>query len=394
MPLHELDTRFVNFRDPVDFSKSTWYRPEEFCHREPKREVYCQDALVWLQELESYGPNSSVFTSIPDISELPEFINNNRVQEYKEWFTKVSYLLFSKLEENNAIVFLQTDSKVLNKSSEIIEWIDKFFLLSYAANLMNCTLLWHKLVSLKDLTVLKKNCGRPHYSHLACFVKNSSDNSRPIFIDTSSPLDFSFPTTKSSENNNKNSTKFGFKPGNFRVPDMFFRGEMLWQRGIGLNSCYIGTIFLRDVMKATRIIDPFCGVGTALAMANILGVDSVGVELSAKRCKKAKLLTIAECLMENVPTYLRDVTVEDEDEGDDSESDKKKKKKKNKADRKKAQQRENDEKKSIIVTEKEKTIEITEEDNEVTQVESSPSHQPEESKESITILYASSDEES
>lgn len=35
------------------------------------------------------------------------------------------------------------------------------------------------------------------------------------------------------------------------------------------------------------VVDPFCGEGTVLAVANQMGLDSLGVERSYKRCKKA-----------------------------------------------------------------------------------------------------------
>lgn len=36
---------------------------------------------------------------------------------------------------------------------------------------------------------------------------------------------------------------------------------MLWPRAIGLDSCFLGLTFLKEVALAECIIDPFCGVG-------------------------------------------------------------------------------------------------------------------------------------
>ena len=45
--------------------------------------------------------------------------------------------------------------------------------------------------------------------------------------------------------------------------------------------------------RPTRVVvDPFCGLGTALAVANVMGLDAVGVELSAKRAEKARSLAV------------------------------------------------------------------------------------------------------
>jgi tRNA G10 N-methylase Trm11 len=40
------------------------------------------------------------------------------------------------------------------------------------------------------------------------------------------------------------------------------------------------------------VFDPFCGVGTVLAVANALGLDALGVEKSRKRCEQARALTV------------------------------------------------------------------------------------------------------
>jgi hypothetical protein len=69
---------------------------------------------------------------------------------------------------------------------------------------------------------------------------------------------------------------------------------MLWPRAIGLDCCYLGLTFLKEVALADCVIDPFCGVGTVCAMANALGMKSIGVELSVKRCKKARALNLTE----------------------------------------------------------------------------------------------------
>ena len=45
----------------------------------------------------------------------------------------------------------------------------------------------------------------------------------------------------------------------FAVPDIFYRGEMLWPKGVGLDCCFVGVMFLKMVAQAKGIIDPFAG---------------------------------------------------------------------------------------------------------------------------------------
>lgn len=45
---------------------------------------------------------------------------------------------------------------------------------------------------------------------------------------------------------------------------------------------------------ATTIIDPFCGKGTILAVANSMGMRAVGVELSPKRARIAARIQLVK----------------------------------------------------------------------------------------------------
>jgi tRNA G10 N-methylase Trm11 len=40
------------------------------------------------------------------------------------------------------------------------------------------------------------------------------------------------------------------------------------------------------------VVDPFCGFGTVLAVANALGLDAVGVDVSPRMCRRARTLQI------------------------------------------------------------------------------------------------------
>jgi hypothetical protein len=135
---------------------------------------------------------------------------------------------------------------------------------------------------------MKRSTGRPGYSHLVCYVKNSMESLVGV-----TPSDgISHRTSK------------------FAIPDVFYRGEMMWARGIGIDCCYAGVIFLRDIARAKTIIDPFCGQGTVLAMANALGVGAKGVEISNKRCRKAMRLLITDDVLDSVSPLIRNIQLD------------------------------------------------------------------------------------
>ena len=47
-----------------------------------------------------------------------------------------------------------------------------------------------------------------------------------------------------------------------------------------------------------RVLNPCCGVGTFVAMANALGLGAVGVEESASRCAEARALRLSRAAVE------------------------------------------------------------------------------------------------
>jgi hypothetical protein len=67
----------------------------------------------------------------------------------------------------------------------------------------------------------------------------------------------------------------------------------------------MGVAFLKEIAKSDVIVDPFCGVGTIIAMANAVGVDSIGIEISDRRCRKARRLSLTKVLHEMKPSLRR-----------------------------------------------------------------------------------------
>lgn len=61
---------------------------------------------------------------------------------------------------------------------------------------------------------------------------------------------------------------------------------------MGVEACEVAVTFVKGKPKASVVVDPFCGLGTVLAVANRHGLDAVGVELSRKRAEKAQTLEV------------------------------------------------------------------------------------------------------
>lgn len=218
------------------------------------REVKVADAVKWL--VESNEPfHGSVFTGIPDLYDVYGFRStqevgiNQRADDYKEWFNQVAEAIFRRLPPGQCALFSQTDGKILDTEGRVICWLDKSVLLSNAATKYGCTLLWHKIAIDTSAEI---SSHRPCYTHLLAF-----------------------------------GNQFTYHTRHFRTPDVFNRGQMTWEKATGINVCIIGISFLHYVVHTPVVINPFCGRGTILAIANCFGLSALGVEIATKRAKRA-----------------------------------------------------------------------------------------------------------
>jgi hypothetical protein len=67
-------------------------------------------------------------------------------------------------------------------------------------------------------------------------------------------------------------------------------GKMSWSKATGERACALCCRFLLDETSTRVVVDPFCGEGTVLAVANALGLSAIGVDSSARKCRAARRL--------------------------------------------------------------------------------------------------------
>ena len=58
---------------------------------------------------------------------------------------------------------------------------------------------------------------------------------------------------------------------------------------MGYNACAAAIDFIESKIGRQVVVDPFCGHGSILKIANQKGFDSVGVDILEEQCKIAKL---------------------------------------------------------------------------------------------------------
>lgn len=74
------------------------------------------------------------------------------------------------------------------------------------------------------------------------------------------------------------------------TPDVIPCGKSLYKNGTGMNAAITGVEWIRG--QADAIVDPFCGRGTIPAVADCLGIKSVGIDIDAEQCRYAELLSV------------------------------------------------------------------------------------------------------
>lgn len=210
----------------------------------PGRQVHCQDALPWLRE-HSPLAGASLITSLPDASGLSQL----SLEQWKQWFIEAASACLQATPDDGVTIFYQTDIKREGT------WIDKSYLCHRAADQIDAQLLWHKIVCRKSPGVTA--FGRPGYGHLLCYSREVRDRIAQSYTDV-------LPET----------------------------GQMTWSRGTGVAACELACRYVRSHTDSKTIVDPFCGTGAILAVANRLGFPAIGVELGRRRASRARTLEL------------------------------------------------------------------------------------------------------
>ena len=209
----------------------------------PGRDVQCADAIPWMLACGRI-PEACAVTSLPDVSEV-----NLALPAWREWFASAVRLVIDAVPDESAALFFQSDIKRHGA------WVDKGAMVVRAAEDAGARVLFHKIVCRRPPDVL--TYGRPGYTHL---------------IAVSRAFDC---------------------PEVLPLPDVITDpGRQPWVRAMGIRAAAHAVRFARDQVGAKIIFDPFCGVGTVLAVANALGLEALGVEKSKKRCELARALVV------------------------------------------------------------------------------------------------------
>jgi hypothetical protein len=210
----------------------------------PTRIVHNADAIAWLQA-QGKLVGASVITSLPDVSELPRL----GLDGWRRWFEDAAALVMACTVDQGVAIFFQSDIKHAGL------WIDKGALVSRAAERTDMSLLFHKIVCRRPPGT--SSFGRATYAHMLGFARGPARGQKLARVDV-------LPDG-------------GFQPG---------------PRSMGVHACVDACRFVQAETATRTVVDPFCGWGTVLAVANALGMHAVGVDIAPRMCGRARKLRI------------------------------------------------------------------------------------------------------
>jgi hypothetical protein len=209
------------------------------------RVIHQAEAVAWLKAQGTLA-GASVVTSLPDVSELPRL----GFEGWRRWFEEAAAAVMASVPPEGVAIFFQSDIRHAGL------WVDKGAMATRGAERAGGHLLFHRMVC--RLAAGTLSTGRATYSHLLGFA--------PV------------PRPPSSRPRADVIPDAGFVPG---------------KKAMGVNACLEACRFVLQETPTRTIVDPFCGWGTVLAVANTLGLDAVGVDLSARMCRRARALDLA-----------------------------------------------------------------------------------------------------
>jgi hypothetical protein len=202
------------------------------------KSILCTDAIGWLADNRNVG---AIVTSLPDAEEV-----GTSLSEWTGWFRDAVARCLRAASPDAPLVFYQTDRKIAGRL------VSKASLIIDAAAREGAGLIWHKVAIRRGIG--KIDLYRPGFSHLIAVGRNARSGAS--------------------------------------TPDVLDAGRALYRNGIGVEVARLAVEFASG--KGRRpVVDPFCGRGTIPAVADALGVETVGIDIDPEQARASEALRLS-----------------------------------------------------------------------------------------------------
>lgn len=206
-------------------------------HRTPERWVICADAYQYIKA--SDGGFKAVICGVPGLAET-----GLEWEDWQEWANFHISAICEKMDPNGVFMVYCTDRR---KNGRLL---DRQHVLSAYAQASGLRPIFHKIILRRDPG--KSDLFRPAYSNLIAFSKN---------ITAGSP-----------------------------TPDVIHAGRMEYKNAIGANASRFAMEFFGRKTDTETVLNPYCGSGSVLKIANEYGFRAIGIDNDREQCEYAKNL--------------------------------------------------------------------------------------------------------
>jgi hypothetical protein len=239
------------------------------------RTIVCTDSFDWLRQQPVFPRRCHLVTSLPDIGELQPPM---QPEAYEAWFIATVRDLISRLSEHAVACFYQTDGRHSGANGG---WLDKGFLCQLGAREAGATCLWHRVVCADRPGQIRG--GRCGYARLLCFSKRLRCVSAGV--DVLPDRGFMSYAGAAGEAACLAAVQYVVIAHNAASAPM---SQMVQSGSQGGAQTDCATALPEEESDAPALVlDPFCGEGSVLAVANALSLDAIGIDLNRKRCGEA-----------------------------------------------------------------------------------------------------------
>lgn len=219
------------------------------------RETYLGNMLDKLPELHKI--KNTTFHYVVGIPDSAEINPKPTLSEYIKLIIKFSKTIFESSSKDSIFFFLQTDK--YNKEPPM--WIDKMYYISKIALEYGFYPFCKKII-INDFG--ETYSSRSQYTNLYGF-------------------------SKININIYKNNSEF-------MKQEIIYNANKTWINGFAINAVDLCVNFIKNNSKPSKyyIVDPFIGEGSLLAICDIYGINSIGIDIEKDKIEIAKKLVITE----------------------------------------------------------------------------------------------------
>ena len=233
-----------------------------------------------------------IVSGLPDISEVRPKVTP---AEYEAWCIDVVRDMLTVLPPNRVAIFYQTPGRF---SGEDGSWLDKQYLVTAGARAAGALCVWQKVVLFQDSVGRKRGGTRAGWVTLLCFSKQARVPRDYTTVDVLADRGHMTYSHATGEDACAAAIEYCIEESERAAAQQKQQQQEEEEEGGEVGSGPPPDGGRSSTQSSVPIVDPFCGYGSVLAVANAYGLPAVGLDVSLKCCAKAAEHEASQALVE------------------------------------------------------------------------------------------------